>query len=673
MNAKDWSLAMSKLCKTLPLFAAIVLVSLPAAAASIDELFEQPKVSQIKISPTGDYLAIKVFEDGVHSLVFVDRESRDIVGSLKFGGSNEVGNFYWANQERVVAEVYEVGYTQEAPKYYGELYAINYDGTKAELIFGYRSGDAGTGRILAFGRPGEARTGTIVKRKTADYAWARMIDPFPGDDREILISSTSMSESHGKRPVAIMLDIYSGVEKERLHASKFPDGRFYTDSQGEIRLVTSLDDENNIHVEGLPAGAQDWIEFPEPNFGSYFTPIAISDDQKSAYVLDNINSDKVGVYELSLDGKEYKQVYVNDDVDITSVNTSSDGRSVYAMRIDKNYPSYLVFSSAHEEAQIFKSMLATFPGQTVDITSRSRDGQFWIVHASSDVDPGSFYLFDKEKNTLSLIYKSLPNIDSNDLAVVKPIEFDSFDGLKITGYFTPARISGDAVAPLVVLVHGGPRSRDYWQFDPEVQALATQGFSVLQVNYRGSEGFGESFMRAGNLHWGDAVQQDIIAGTRWAIANGKADKGKVCMMGASFGAYSAVQSAVLEPDLYACVVANAGIYDLELLYKRGEIEEKYWGDAYLEEVIGRDEEQLRKFSPVNNIAALKSPIFVAHGKQDNIAPYEHAIHLRQELKKNHKQYEWFVKSSEAHGFYDTKNQVEYMKAVIAFLNKHLYH
>jgi dipeptidyl aminopeptidase/acylaminoacyl peptidase len=204
-----------------------------------------------------------------------------------------------------------------------------------------------------------------------------------------------------------------------------------------------------------------------------------------------------------------------------------------------------------------------------------------------------------------------------------------------------------------------------------VQALATQGFSVLQINYRGSSGFGDSFLRAGNLHWGDLIQQDIISGTRWAIENGKANSGNICIMGANFGAYSAVQSAILEPDLFACAVANAGIYDLELLYKRGDIEDLYWGDAYLEEVIGRDEEQLRKFSPVHNIAALKIPVFIAHGKQDERAPYEHAKRLKKSLDEHNKQYEWFVKGDESQTIYDTENQVAYITAALKFLNQHL--
>lgn len=632
-------------------------VSPPATAASIEDLFEQPTYKQIRISPTGDYFAIRIFQDGAHSLAFTKRESPDVVGGLKFSGTDEVGDFYWANNERVVAQVFDVGGTQESPVNYGELYAVNYDGKRAQSIFGYRSG--------------ESQVGSIIRRRTADLAWGELIDTVADNDREVLISSKSMSESFDRRPVAIMLDIYTGLESGRIHASKFPDATFFTDGHGEIRLVVGVGEDNRVRVEGLPLEAREWIEFSELNHGSHFTPVAIADNRKSAYVLDNIQSDKIGLFELSLDGTQYKRVYANEEVDITGVNISSDGKSVYAVRLDRSYPSYVMVSSDHEEAQIFKNMLQTFPGQTVDITSHSDDGRFWVVKTSSDVDPGTFYLFDREANALRPISRSLPNIRRDELSRVSAIEFESFDGGKISGYFTPALIEGNGVAPMVVLVHGGPRARDYWRFDPEVQALATSGFSVLQVNYRGSSGFGNAFLRAGNQHWGDQVQQDILAGVRWAIASGKARDGKVCIMGASFGAYSAVQSAILDPDLFACVVANAGIYDLEMLYEQGQVQQRFWGDAYLEEVIGRDEEQLKQFSPVSNVAALKAPIFVAHGKRDDTAPYEHAKRLREELDEHGKEYEWFVRAREAHGFYDTRNQVEYFEEVVRFLDKHL--
>lgn len=145
---------------------------------------------------------------------------------------------------------------------------------------------------------------------------------------------------------------------------------------------------------------------------------------------------------------------------------------------------------------------------------------------------------------------------------------------------------------------------------------------------------------------------------------------KVCIMGGSFGAYSAVQSAEMAPDLYACAVANAGIYDLKLMYKKGDIPNYYFGKSFLEEAIGTDDEQLAAYSPVNHVDKLKAPVFISHGTKDPRAPFAHAKELRAAMDKAHKPYVWFIKGREGHGFYNLDDEREYLKAVLKFLKKH---
>ncbi len=314
-------------------------------------------------------------------------------------------------------------------------------------------------------------------------------------------------------------------------------------------------------------------------------------------------------------------------------------------------------------------MLATFPGRKVSILNSTADNDLWVIKASSDIDPGSFYIYDKSKNKLQFLFNTNNKLKPEDLSKMEPISFTSFDGKEISGYFTKAKNNNEN-PPLVVYVHGGPRARDYWGFNPVVQSLAVSGFSVLQINYRGSEGYGIEFMNAGNKQWGNEIQKDILAGTQWAIKEKRATEGNVCIMGGSFGAYSAVQSAILFPDQYQCVVANAGVYDLELMFKDGDIEDKYWGDSYLEEVLGTDEEEWKKFSPVHNTDSIKAAIFLAHGKKDPRAPYKHFQRLTKALKKSNKNFVTFVKNDEDHGFYLEKNQTEYLEKVVKFLKQH---
>ncbi len=298
------------------------------------------------------------------------------------------------------------------------------------------------------------------------------------------------------------------------------------------------------------------------------------------------------------------------------------------MRIDHTYPEYLIFNKQEEEAAIFRSLLATFAGLKVDITSSTKDGSKWIVNVSSDTSPGAYYLFDRNTNKIRFLFSTFNGVDEEHMSAMQPVSIAASDGMTIPGYLTLPK-AGPSPAPLVTLVHGGPHGvRDYWGFDREVQMLASQGYAVLQVNYRGSDGYGREFKQAGMKRWGDRIQQDIIEMTQWAMAQPEIDDNKACIMGASFGAYSALQSSILANDLFRCAIANAGIYDLSLLYEEGDVADLYFGEAYLESTIGLEPETLRDFSPVFNVDKLQAPVLIAHGELDRRAPFEHAEDLR---------------------------------------------
>ena len=192
----------------------------------------------------------------------------------------------------------------------------------------------------------------------------------------------------------------------------------------------------------------------------------------------------------------------------------------------------------------------------------------------------------------------------------------------------------------------------------------------MQLNYRGSAGYGAEHQIAGRREWGRNIQKDIVSGTRWAIGEGLAPADKVCIGGASFGAYSAVMSGIIEPALYRCIVASAGIYDLELLYKRGDIHAFHGGKNYIRRNIGEDADELRAFSPVHHVDRLAAPVLLAHGKKDRRAPYRHAADLRKALKKHNKPFEPMIERREEHGFYTAKNQVELARRTIEFVKRH---
>ena len=319
-----------------------------------------------------------------------------------------------------------------------------------------------------------------------------------------------------------------------------------------------------------------------------------------------------------------------------------------------------------------KNILNTFPDNRLQILSKSADGKLSIVRVSSDVNPGKFYLYDRDKNRLRFLYDAMKHIKAEDLSPMMPIVLDARDGAKLHGYITFPKNKNKNL-PLIVLPHGGPHGvRDYWGFNSEVQVLANAGYAVLQINYRGSDGYGLEFKRAGYKEWGGLIQRDIIDATKWAIKKNIADKNRICIMGASFGAYSAVQSAILEPELYQCVIANAGVYDLEMMYEEGDIPEVFYGEDYLERVVGKDKKKLKDFSPVYNLKKLKAEILIAHGVKDRRTPFDQAEALIDGLDDIGKKYEVFVKEKEGHGFYKDENQAEYLKRVIRFIDRNLH-
>lgn len=629
------------------------------AAPTIDPvlLAKDFQYYSVKLSPDAKHIAIGVIHEGKQRLAVIDSQTFQPVGGASFGGIEEVGNFHWVNDKRLVIQMLQKEPWETEALFYGELYAVDLDGKRGKIIYGYRAG--------------EKQTGTNLSTNKNVRGWGEVINYLPDDEKNILISSTPQSKSGGIYPTVHKLNVKSGKLGPVIARSPVGFADFMTDKQGNVRAVIGVDEDFNKRAYLFDYETKDWTEVSS-EFGGAFTPLAIDDSGDNLFYIDNYQQDKTGVFKLNLTTGKYSEIYTDKEVGITDVAFSSDGNSVYALRVDPSYPTYVMFNSENEEATLYKSLLATFEGFEVKITSRSADGNVMIVHTRNERSPSTYYLYDRSTNQLSLLFADFSHIDGTLFSSSTPISFDASDGQKIHGYLSrPISAPADANIPLVVLVHGGPRSRDYWEFDREVQLLTSQGYGVLRVNFRGSDGYGSQFLAAGNKHWGDRIQQDIIEGTKWALAQGGFDSHKVCIMGASFGGYSAVQSATLEPDLYQCVVANAGVYDLELTFKEGDIQDRLWGKSYLELVLGSDESLMRQFSPVNNVEKLSAPVFIVHGKKDRRVPFEHAEALKKAMDQANKPYEWFVKSSETHGFHDQENRAEYYQHVTQFLAKYL--
>lgn len=632
-------------------------LSIPHVSATHGEqLFQRAKYQGVKISPDGKHLAVAVDSEGQRALVFLSRSTMEMVGTAKLPGINEVGNFHWVNNERVVIKIHQRKPWQEESLYYGELFAVNVDGSLPELIYGYRNQ--------------EQSLGSRFKKKKSVNGWAELVDKLDDDDRNILIMSTPWDEQGDRTPGLYKLDVYNGKLRKLAIGSPVPYADFITNEQGDVKVVTGINAQNEreVHIRRN----EKWHQLPPQNYGQDFSALTLDKSGNNLFVIDNFGQDKSGLFKLNLETGKLKKIIADKNVDISQVKYTSDGKNIYALGVDDGFPSYYVLNKSLKESQVFKGLISAFPGQSVDITSRTSNGDAYIVRVSSDIEAGKFYLYDQKQNKLKALFKYYPNIKDSELAYTDPFDFTSSDGLKIRGYFTKAKADKkNKPAPLVVLVHGGPHARDYWGYSSEVQFLALNGYSVLQVNFRGSSGFGYAFESAGYENWGSLIQQDIYEAFQWAVNNGLADKDKACIMGASFGGYSAIQSAINYPNTYQCAVAYAGVYDLKLMKEEGNIQKLGFGKAYIDITLGTDDTVLKEMSPIYNIEHIKIPLLLAHGKEDEQVPFEHSVRLKSSLDAAKKEYEWHTFEKESHGFFDPENQKEYMKHVLAFLKKNI--
>ena len=258
---------------------------------------------------------------------------------------------------------------------------------------------------------------------------------------------------------------------------------------------------------------------------------------------------------------------------------------------------------------------------------------------------------------------------------MKPVRITARDGLELPAYLTLPRDSEGKNLPLVVNPHGGPRARDYWGFNPEVQLMANRGYAVLQVNFRGSMGFGQEFDRAGWGRWGAEMQDDITDAVMWAVDQGIADPNRVCIYGASYGGYAAMAGITFTPDLYRCGINYVGVTDINLLFETMPAPWKRLRPEMLRQIGNYDDDEERadmaRRSPINHVDKIQVPLLMAYGREDPRVVLDHALDLEKELKVHEVDYELIIKKKEGHGFRKFENQVEWYTRLIDFLDQHL--
>lgn len=619
------------------------------------------------MSPDGKHFAVRLRQDGEVVLVFIRRADNQIIGGVKPQSSDEVRSVRWVNDSRVVYEISESGaYGGDAPGFTGELFAVNIDGGESQIIYGYRANDS--------------KTGSRISAKENEYATQEVLSVLPNDDQNILIieypwekDGVAWYDRRTRGAVISKLNVYTG-RKFKIESLPYNQVTALADDQGNVNFINWQDDKGELHGAFRKESGQAWQEISGAlNLYREYLPLAINKDSSKVYLSAAVGERGINtLFELTTASGKIRQLFTGLNSDLTNwVEDPATKEPVIGI----TYPGKAEYFYAKADSplvMIHKSLVKAFNGSNVNITGSTRDGKLLVLHIESDINPGEFYVYDTstKKADLALINRSW--IDPLKMHPTKDIEFSSSDGLKIHGYLTLPTLKDNEKAPLVVLIHGGPHyARDYWEYDSEVQLFANRGYAVLQINFRGSGGYGEVFGEAGYHQWGGKMIDDILDGTRWALKNSALDANKVCVYGASYGGYAAMMAAIKGPELYQCAIGYAGIYDLEIMYSKGDISDLWGGEAFLQRVIGRDPEQLKLYSPLYQANKLQAPVMLIHGKKDQRAPIAHAKRLRKALKKLDKNPVWLTFGASGHGVWSVKRQTKLYTEILKFLDLHI--
>ena len=603
----------------------------------------------IKLSPTGEYLAATFFspDDVTESkLVVLDIKNMTVTASAHVRGNEFISNFFWANEERIVGQIAQKVGWQDQPFLTGNMVAMNWDGKKKRWIFGYR-------------KDGGGRT----------FRGASVLSTLPEEPKKILVSSNNFSNKKGSYTEALTLDIYTGRERTVVRGPARNSQRV-ADNEGRIRyaFASNPDKENANEIYQRTGGDWQLVSSSPPSKGSV-VPAGFAADNEAVYVVDNAESDIEQLYLLQPKTGARKPLFQHDKVDISSLEISSNG-DLLGVYTEPDYPEYTAINIDSARGRSIQHIHDTFKGYRVGISSATTDGSLMTLSVESDRSPKVFFLYQTEEKKFISLAKAYPEVSSEFMASMTPYNLTVRDGTSVAVYLTlPTGKTGPH--PMVVMPHGGPHGvRDYWRFDPYVQMLASRGFAVLQVNFRGSGGYGREFLYSGYKRWGWEMQDDVTDATLWAIANGITTPNSVCIFGASYGGYASLMGAVKEPDLYACAIVYVGVYDLEMMLTEGDIPETKSGKNYLDQALGNDLQDLRQRSPINHLEKLTAPLMIVHGAKDRRVPIEQAEALRERMDDLGKEYEWLVKPNEGHGFYDKDNRIELYEAMLEFLNRH---
>jgi dipeptidyl aminopeptidase/acylaminoacyl peptidase len=634
------------------------LAQAPAARPPIEHFFENDAFGGAKLSPSGRYLAMRSGSPGRHDfLAVIDLETRTAKSVAEFNDT-DIGDFEWVNDERLVFDAHDAMFANADQEGAPGLFAVNRDGSNYVML---------ARRHLHGLAPQPWNTFMLGQPGAQDSEWIYVLRPlYDRNDKYFGTRLRRLNTLTGEAQVAPEPDVEVST--------------FMLDAKGEPRLALLYGDVKTVIHYRDPATGQ-WREVASHDAyrgeQDAIKPVGFGPDG-TLYVIANAGEDMATLRTFDFaTGKVSKEpLVVTHGYDFVGSLVGKD--KVLGVRLTTDAESNIWFDPAMKEIQAAVDKAVPSTVNLIDVPARP--GSPWVlVESYSDRQPLRYLLYHTGTGKVELVGSSYPKIQPARMGRQEPIRYKARDGLEIPGLLT---LPADGVRknlPMVVLVHGGPWVRGAsWGWNPESQFLASRGYAVLEVEYRGSTGFGLRHWEAGLKQWGLAMQNDIADGTRWAIAQGIADPGRICIGGASYGGYATLMGLVNDPDLYRCGFEWVGVTDIELMYKGTWYAKSNASPGYLRygmpALIGdlvKDAAQLKATSPIEQAARITQPLLLAYGEEDQRVPLYHGRKFYSAVKATNKQVEWVTYTGEGHGWSLPRNRIDFWQRVERFLDRHI--
>jgi len=634
----------------LSLLAAASVAAAPADFDAEAAFGAMPTFRSVQVSPDGTKIAAIVRAQGRSGLAIVDvTEGFEYKRFIEDSDAMKVNRYFWKADDRLVFSARIPGNRYGTPVVETRMFSIQPEGDKVRPLYRH---DEKSGYL-----PPQIQDQVV--------SW------LPNDPQNVLVQySGPLSASKAVMRVRVDRTLRHAVaQKSRKGAS-----HWIADREGDVRAVYSLRDEKRreLHFKTPEGKWKDASHRIAPDAAN-FSVVGLAPDKDTVFVTSDELTETMALYSYSISKDEMgEMLFSHPTSDVFDVWLSpKDGRLIGAIYAEDSPQTHWFGNSLPRK--LIKAIHNAIDVDYVSFRNLNMTGNTAVLSVSDGVDPSQYLMFSFETGELVYLPPQYPALQNVELGEVISTTYTARDGLEIPAFITlpPGVDSLDDIKniPFAVHPHGGPTARDFVGFDWLTQYLASKGYGVLQMNFRGSEGYGAAFEDAGDREWGQAMQDDITDGTKWLYDNGLADPDKTFIIGGSYGGYAALMGAVKTPDLFSCAVSFNGVSDLpELLLH----ERDFVGGRYGTRHIGRlwkDRAMLRENSPARRADEVQIPILITHGEKDRVVPIAQSEKMVRALKRANKDVRYVELEEGSHYLDVNDNRVTFLRELDTFMQR----